>query len=341
MESELEKCKETVRRLEEELELAIAALDNQCTETVELSLEVKETKKELSELECKFSLQEFVYQECKESSQKRSDEFAERELRLSQCLHERNRAIQEMLGQLEDQRCRIDTLTANETKFLEKKAQWKEEFRMLTERITSLNTLDSTTRQRSTAFHTGVAAGVSVRYGVTLSDPLDASPAIIIDPNNTRELSDESADETEKSNDTLQRICWFVRHSGTVPLRCSMFKESDGASMLVDECISLRDENNGSCYTSYIHLLARRRPSCIKSILKFVAGVHKVKVITFRSYKVEHSRHFWAIASGIQRASSGLTIETTHPSAANSCLFGRFARYIYAAPSRPAGDIDD
>lgn len=346
--SELEKCGGTVERLEGELELALAALENQCTETIERSVEVQGTKKELLELECKFSLQECLYKDCKESSEKKSYEFEENNFCLSHCLHNRNREIQELLRQLEYQRhqleyqrIRIEMLAAsalaNEAKFLERKAQWNDENRMLNERIIALLAAATNDKERdhhhhrkSTGFHK-CTQSVPVRYRAThfaLDNTLSNNN------NNTtsdyepqQELSDDSADETNSEEDTLQRISWFVRHSGTTPLRCNMFKRFDG-SFIVDECISLRDDNKKSCYTSYVHLLSRQRSGSIKRILRCVAGIHKLKVIPFPIHEVERSRHFWVIAAGIQRASSGLTIETTYD-AANSRLFGKFSRYIY------------
>lgn len=209
----------------------------------------------------------------------------------------------------------------------------KRDVELANERVAALQKAGTAAKGKSNA-KSAAGSRVPIRYNILSSSSSSVSDydEQVVDDDGVHNLqdsimmSDGGVNETSDEDHHLQKVKWLIRHSGTTPLRCSMFCGTDGAPA-VDECISLRDEDNERCYTSYVHTTSRCRQTAIRRYLTGVSGIFQVKIFVIPRTGIQSSQLYWNIASGIMRNSGGLTIETTR-SVGDCCLFGPFRAFI-------------
>jgi hypothetical protein len=107
-----------------------------------------------------------------------------------------------------------------------------------------------------------------------------------------------------------QRKDWLIRHTGTTHLTCNILNVLR-TSPEADECISIRDDENG-VYTSYVHFGIKIRGCILGRLLSNAAGIIDFKIVNFSGKKIQSTYHFWDIAAGIHFNHRGLKVDRLH-----------------------------
>ena len=105
-----------------------------------------------------------------------------------------------------------------------------------------------------------------------------------------------------------QRSHWLILHTGRKQLMSVLFQRISGASY-VDVIVSLKDDDSGTTYTSYIHTNIKTRSSALKKSLRHARGISAFRVIGISRLEMKYNNHFQKIAEGVKSAHKNLKID--------------------------------
>ena len=105
-----------------------------------------------------------------------------------------------------------------------------------------------------------------------------------------------------------QRSHWLILHTGRKQLMRVLFQRLSGASY-VDVIVSLKDDDSGTTYTSYIHANYLIRSSALKKSLRHARGISAFRVIGISKLEMKYNNPFQKIAEGVKSAHKNLKID--------------------------------